>query len=116
MQHSKLSAQHEVELKVVSDPYMQGLTRPEALILLTCKRATDLDKSLQAKYHKTPHFRELSRQAQELYSTCALCGRADDKAALTVHHRRYTTLFAEDLTRDVVLVCKRDHARIHRKR
>ena len=101
---------------VKSDPFAQGLPRDVVIKLLECKRAPD--KATQAKYHRTPHFAMLKEAALALYQTCAICGRPDgEKAGMTVHHRggSYAHLFCEHLTRDIILVCSRCHAHIHRK-
>ena len=101
--------------RVVSDPYVQGLSRKDAIALVTSVRAPD--KNLQARYHRTPHFRALKANAVTLYSTCVICGKKGVSAKLTVHHRPcgYRHLFEENLVTDVVLVCARDHARLRWK-
>lgn len=100
-----------MNLIVKSDPFAQGLPREVVIALLKCKRAPD--RATQAKYHKTPHFAALKEAALELYKTCVSCGK--DGGGLTVHHRHYRSLFCEHLTHDVVLVCSRCHAHIHRR-
>lgn len=113
MQQNQLREPPDIH-RVTSDPHSQDLRGNETLVLMTCKRAPD--KALQQRYRRTRHFKDLTEACVELYETCALCGRNDEQAGLAPHHRRYTTLFHEDLTRDVVLLCRRCHARHHRRR
>ena len=100
------------KLQVVSDPYDQGLDRKDAIALVSATRAPE--KKLQAKYHRTLHFKVLKANAAILYKSCVICGKKGVGARLTVHHRPdgYRHLFEENLVTDVVLICGRDHSRI----
>lgn len=91
------------------------LSSEEALEILLSKRAPN--KKIQAKYHRTEHFRRLTDTCSKTYKTCVMCGfNGSVNNKLVVHHRHYRTLFREDPLRDVTLLCSRCHSKHHRRR
>jgi DNA-binding transcriptional MerR regulator len=91
---------------------IKGISIAELKELLECKRAPD--KKLQAKYHKTDHFKLVKQKAIELHGGCELCN-SNTLEGLTFHHTTYTTLFRENIILDGVLVCRRCHRKLHGK-
>lgn len=100
-------------MRIVSDPYSQGLDRQVAVRLVTLSRHKAPDLKDRKKYERTPHFQKLREAVVEKYETCCLCGNP----GTVVHHRPsgYKNLFNEDLEKDVTLLDARCHRRTHRK-
>ena len=100
-------------MRIVSDPYSQGLDRQVAVRLVTLSVHKAPETADRKKYEKTPHFQALREAVIEEYGSCVLCDREEGPV---VHHRRYGgVMFREDIHKDVTLLCKRDHGRHHRK-
>ena len=87
----------------------QVLKPAELTALLSATKAPP--KALMAKYYRTPWFLALKRWHIERVGHCMIC-RAT--TGLTLHHNTYRRLFAE-LDGDVLVVCQRDHRKIHGK-
>ncbi len=100
-------------MRIISDPYGQGLDRQVAVRLVTLSQSKAPDLKDRQKYERTPHFQKLRLAVEWEYKTCVLCGRTE---GLVVHHRAYArVLFREDIHEDVTLLCQRCHRRAHRK-
>ena len=63
------------------------------------------------KYLLSDQWLEIKKQARELYKTCVLC---DSTIILHVHHRHYNSLGHENLTTDLILLCKICHRNFHK--
>jgi hypothetical protein len=99
------------------DPFACGLDTKLVLRLL---RGRSLQKKDLAEYYATDYFKGLTDFAIRHYGGCKLCGRYRNekdwsvkRAGLLVHHVHYKTLFNEDVTRDITVLCKRCHLRQH---
>jgi len=103
-----------MNLIIKSDPFAE-LDKAIVLELLHATVSKPPSKKAQAKYHKTEHFKRLKQAAIALYGSCVLCGRPPATRSLTVHHRRYSSLFCEHLLRDITVLCNRCHAKYHKK-
>ncbi len=79
-----------------ADPFSCGLDREVVLRLL----AGRFDRRDLSAYYRTAHFRHLKALVIETYGSCVLCGCRYRKRP-TAHHRRYRSLFKEDVLRDV---------------
>ena len=62
------------------------------------------------EYLKTQHWKTKRAEAIELYGSCVLCGSS---SSLHVHHRHYRTLWREDCTKDVIVLCDKHHRETH---
>ncbi len=61
-------------------------------------------------YLNSPEWKKKRTEAIELYESCVLCASKHD---LEVHHRTYANFKNENITRDLIVLCSRCHAKYH---
>lgn len=99
-----------------SSPFDQGLDTDVVVRLLD----GTWEEADRRKYERCAWFQELKGFAIRYYNSCVLCGGYEDSTEevkrhrLTVHHRHYRTLFDENMTQDVTVLCHRCHSKHHR--
>jgi len=91
------------------DPFQEIDDKKVVLRLLAGKfEKKDLDA-----YYKTDWFIKLKIFATEVYGSCVLCNT--DKN-LQLHHRHYKSLFDENISKDLTMLCAKHHNSFHRSR
>lgn len=78
-------------------------------LLLGCAFPERQDKKLFKKYFRTDHWKMTRARKLNIHPICELCRF---RKATQVHHARYSTLFNEDIDRDLTAVCARCHRKI----
>ncbi len=61
-------------------------------------------------YLNSAEWEKKRKEAIELYESCVLCA---SKNALNVHHRTYANFKNESITKDLIVLCSRCHAKYH---
>ncbi len=55
-------------------------------------------------------WKKIRKKAIKTYESCVLCGSEND---MEVHHRTYANFKNESITRDLIVLCSRCHAKYH---
>ena len=64
------------------------------------------------KYLLSEHWLKIKQETRKLYKACVLC---DSTINLQVHHRHYNSLGHENVTTDLILLCKTCHINFYKK-
>ena len=70
----------------------------------------DLPDKEYAAYLNSTEWKKIREEAIELYQSCVLCA---SRNSLEVHHRTYANFKNENITRDLIVICSRCHAKYH---